>query len=312
MIVIRLLLTAAIVIAAIFGVVYIWTTYFENPWTRDAHVRADVVEIASYVPGTITELNVVDNQEVKKGDVILRIDQRGYETSVAQAQAQVAQAEAEFRLQQQQAARLTELENQDTAAIANVKVANAQLQATAAKASLEAAREHLRAAQIDLERTTIEAPVSGYITNLTADTGDFVSAGNAFMAIVDKNSFRIDAYFMETKLPGIKVGDAAKINLMANSQVLKGKVQGIARGIYREQGESSELLEMPKASFQWIRLAQRVPVQIAILELPDGIPLVSGTTATVIIEPTGDDRTQNEGVFDWIGRKVTGLFASLH
>lgn len=310
MIIVRLLLTAAIVLAAVFGVVYVWTTYFENPWTRDAYVRADVIEVASYVPGVITELNVVNNQEILAGDVLLQVDRTGYETAVERAKAGVAQAEAQFELKQQQAARLTSLQDRDQAAIANVKVANAQLEAAAAKAALGGAREQLRAAELDLERSTVTAPVDGYVTNLTADTGDFVSAGKPFLALIDENSFRVDAYFMETKLPGIAVGADARIKLMASDAVLSGRVQGISRGIYRQESTSAELLESPQPSFQWIRLAQRIPVQIDILERPEDVPLVAGQTVSVIIEPAS--KGEDEGVFDWIGSKLTRLFASLH
>ncbi|MER0237332.1 HlyD family secretion protein [Fulvimarina sp. MAC8] len=310
MIILRLLTTAAIVIAAIFGIVYVWTTYFEDPWTRDAYVRADVIEVASYVPGIITELNVLNNQEVAKGDVLLQVDRTGYETAVEQAKAEVAQAEAQFELRQQQAERLTSLEDRDDAAVANVEVANAQLEAAAAKAALAAAQQQLRSAELDLERTTITAPANGYVANLTADTGDFVSAGNPFLALIDESSFRVDAYFMETKLPGIEVGADARIRLMASDAVLKGRVQGISRGIYRDESSSSELLESPQPSFQWIRLAQRIPVQIDILDRPEDVPLVAGQTVSVIIEPASGE--EGEGFFDWIGSRLTSLFASLH
>ncbi|RFC65304.1 HlyD family secretion protein [Fulvimarina endophytica] len=310
MIIVRLLLTAAIVIAAVFGIVYVWTTYFEDPWTRDAYVRADVIEIASYVPGSITELSVVDNQKVTKGELLVRIDQTGYQLAVERAQAQVQEAEAQFRLEQQQAARLTALQDRDQAAVADVNVANAQLQAAAAEASLVAAQQQLRSANLDLERTTIVAPADGYVTNLTADVGDFVSAGTSFLAVVDENSFRIDAYFMETKLPDIAVGAPARIQLMAGNTTLSGKVQGIARGIYLPQANSSDLLQSPEASFQWIRLAQRIPVEIEISEHPDSLPLVAGQTATVIVEPVGNE--ENQGVIDRIGASMTRFLASFH
>ncbi|MDY8107996.1 HlyD family secretion protein [Fulvimarina sp. 2208YS6-2-32] len=309
MIILRLLLTAAIVVGAVFGITYVWTTYFEDPWTRDAYVRADVIEIASYVPGVLTQLNVVNNQRVKKGDLLVQVDRKGYETAVERARAQVAKADAEYELQRQQAARLTELETRDQAAVANVNVANARLRTSAAQAALEAARQQLRAAELDVARTTIRAPADGYVANLTADTGDFVSAGNPFLAVIDETSFRVDAYFMETKLPQIREGANARIRLMASDHVLKGRVQGIARGIYRAEANSSALLEAPEPSFQWIRLAQRIPVQIDILERPNDVPLIAGQTVSVII---GTETDEDRGVTGWIGERVAALLAALH
>ncbi len=305
MIVVRLLFTALLVVLAVFAVSTVWTNYFEAPWTRDAQVRADIVMVAPRVSGPVIELNVADNEVVKKGSVIMTIDPSDYQRAVREAEANVAEAQATADLQGQQAARYSKLDQRDSGAVADVEIANAKLQAQSAEASLQAAKVQLETAKVNLSRTTITSPADGYVTNLLVDVGDYATAGTSLLAIVDQNSFRIEAFFMETKLPSIPVGAAARIRLMAGGPILTGKVEGIARAIFNGQNTSQALLQSPEPSFQWIRLAQRIPIRISIDQRPSNFPLVSGQTATVILEGASDASPQ------WmlgIGRFVDRLF----
>lgn len=290
MIIIRLILTALIVVAAVFGAIYVWDSVFEDPWTRDAHVRADIVEIAPQVSGPITEIEARNNALVQAGDRLLTIDPTDYQLALEKAKAALGEAEAQSALKAQQAARYDALQQRDAAAVANVDVANARLEAQAAAAAVASAKAALDRAQKDLERTVLLAPTTGRIANLTADTGDYANAGTALLAIVDEASFRVDAFFVETKLPAIRVGDPARVKLMASGETLTGEVAGISAGIAYGQDTSSALLQSPEPSFQWIRLAQRVPVEIALKERPKVVPLVNGATASVIVEVPDDRR----------------------
>ena len=106
------------------------------------------------------------------------------------------------------------------------------------------------------------------------------------MALIDSNSYRVTGYFEETKIPAIKVGEQAEIYLLDGSPALRGHVESIARGITdRDNLNGSELLVNPNRTFEWVRLAQRIPVRSHIDDVPKGVLVSSGMTATVVMEP---------------------------
>ena len=153
------------------------------------------------------------------------------------------------------------------------------------------AQARLDEARLQLKRTEVRAPVDGYITNLNVFEGDFANRGEPAMALVDRHSFYVYGYFEETRLPLIRVGDKAQMRLMSGEQ-LSGQVDSFARGIYdRDNPESRELIADVNPTFNWVRLAQRVPVRIDLDALPEGLELAAGMTCTVIITPpTGEAR----------------------
>lgn len=288
MLAIRLVLTASMVVLAVFGGIFIWNQIFRDPWTRDAHVRADVVEIAPRISGEISDVAVVRNTLVKPGDILFTIDRTDYEHALAEAQANLKSARAQAALKAQQLDRDRTLARQDSPAISAVALQDAQLDLNAANAVVEGAGVAVSVARTNLERTVIRAPVGGWVTNLNLSKGDFASTGQPALAIVNSSSFRVDAFFLETMLPRIRVGDAARIRLMSGGEMLQGRVAGISTGISFSQDASANLLQNPTPSFQWIRLAQRIPVEIEIEGMPDGTPLFNGATASVIVEtPAG-------------------------
>ena len=115
--------------------------------------------------------------------------------------------------------------------LAERQVASLKAQRVSAEASLAQANAQLRQAQVNLERTRIVAPVDGYVTNLLAQLGDYLNVGVNALSVVDANSFWVDAYFEETNLAPIRVGDQAKIKLIGYSETLRGHVDSIARAI---------------------------------------------------------------------------------
>ena len=285
MLLLRLSLTSLLVVGAAAGAWFIWTTYFEAPWTRDARVRADVVTIAAYNPGKVSELHVTDNQDVNTGDVLLVIDPASYKAALAQAEATVKSAEANAQLRRVMAKRIDELWRTKSGAVSAEQRDEADLTAQAAFADWEEAKARRDSAQLDLERTVIRAPVDGHVTNLSLQLGDFAQPGQPLVALIDRNSFRVEAYFMETQLPRIRMGAAARIQFMSGRVIVQGQVMGISRGIVDTQNPSgTSLLLAPQPSFEWVRLAQRVPVRISLDTVPPNFPLVSGLTATVILD----------------------------
>ena len=260
----------------------LWVHYMDEPWTRDGRVRADIVNVAADVSGAVVSLPVADNQLVKKGDVLMRIDPAHYAVAVEQAEAAVAARRAEWQMRQQDAARRADM---DSLVVSKESRENASQSAASAQALYRQAVAALDAAKLNLARTTVVAPVDGYVTNLNVHRGDYATAGTPKLAIVDSHSFWVYGYFEETKLPRVRVGDAAEMKLMSGG-TLKGHVESIARGIYdRDNPQSRELVSDVNPTFNWVRLAQRVPVRIHIDEVPADVLLAAGTTCTVVVTP---------------------------
>lgn len=352
----KIVLTVAVVGLAIGLVAFKYEDYLRNPWTRDGQVRADVVAVAPRVTGPIVELPIVDNQRVKTGDLLFRIDPRTFKAqfdqakanydnvvdqlesldeqvragraSVAQAEAQVSQAQAQIvqalanvkqaeseyrRLESLVKDGFTSRSNFDmqlrnfqvaeasrdqaqaslTQATSALSGAKAQLAAAIAKrgatgddnAQLRAAQAALEVARLNLEFTEQRASVDGYVTNLNLQLGSLATANQPAMALVDEKSFWIAAYFRETMIEGMKKDNRAYVTLMSYPDIaIPGRVDSLGWGIARQDGSvGAYLLPVVQPSFEWIRLAQRIPVKIVIDKLPPGVALRVGATASVLV-----------------------------
>ncbi|MFT4064147.1 efflux RND transporter periplasmic adaptor subunit [Paraburkholderia sp.] len=274
--------TAIIFIVAILIGRVLWVHYMDEPWTRDGRVRAEIVNVAPDVSGAIVDLPVKDNQFVKQGDLLMQIDPSHYQIAVEQAQAAVAARRAELQMKRDDAQRRADM---DSLVVSKESRENATHAASAAEASYQQALAALDAAKLNLERTRVVSPVDGYVTNLSVFRGDYASAGAAKLAIVDSHSFWVYGYFEETKLPRVRIGDKAEVKLMSGG-TLQGHVESISRGIYdRDNPQSHELLADVNPTFNWVRLAQRVPVRVKIDSVPDDVVLAAGTTCTVVVRP---------------------------
>lgn len=287
--------TLLVTAAALVAVWLVWTYYMQSPWSRDGKIRAEQVSIAPQVSGRIVELKIEDNQLVKAGDTLFRIDDTPYRIAVADALAQQAKAHSDVlnaraavAKAQHEAYRRRNLpknvisaEDLDTA---NIALQSAQASEEAAQASLEAAGAAVNHARWELEQTIVKAPVDGWITNMSTRAGDYAATGSPLFALVDSHSFHVIGYFEETKLRHIKAGDRARIVLYSNGEKLQGHVSSIGRAIFDQNtGTDGTLIADIKPTIPWVRLAQRVPVRIAFDDLPDGLVLVSGTTCSVYI-----------------------------
>jgi len=272
----------AIALAVLLGWA-MWDAYMAAPWTRDGTVRVHVVTMAPEVAGRIVELPVADNQFVHKGDLLMVIDPTNYRIAVSLAEAATQQAQVVEQNLGKEAKRRLELN--DLAVSAEVRQSYLA-QALAAQAQYQQAQANLNQARVNLERSQIRSPVNGWVTNLLAQLGDFASVGQNEITVVDADSFWIDGYFEETSLGSIHQGDPAEARLMGYSQIVRGHVDSIARGINvpNAQPDGTGLASV-NPIFTWVRLAQRVPVHIRIDQVPDGVRLVAGATATVQIDP---------------------------
>ncbi|HEU4698774.1 MAG TPA: efflux RND transporter periplasmic adaptor subunit [Gemmatimonadales bacterium] len=278
----RGLLTLALVAAAVFVGRRIWVHYEVEPRTRDGKVRVDVVAVAADVAGRVTAVPVHDNQAVRRGEVLFVVDSTRYALAVQQA----AAARATARAARDQA----RIEARRTGALADVLAQQvwqqAATQARQAEAAYAQAEANLALARLNLERAVVTAPVDGIVTNLTLRPGAYVAVGAPVLALVDRHSVYVAGYFEETKLRRIHVGDLAEVRLMGEARVLRGHVESVALAVEdRERTTGTQLLPNVNPAFPWVRLAQRVPVRIALDELPDDVTLVAGRSASIDILP---------------------------
>jgi len=277
------LLTLLAVTAAVVVSLHLWDYYMEAPWTRDGHVHADIIQVAPDVSGLVTELHVRDNQKVSRGQVLFVIDQARFELAVDEAEATVLERRAQLDQARREARRnrvLKELIAAETVEIGDTQVKRAE----AALATAEAA---LGVARLDLKRTRVLSPVDGYLSDQTMRVGDYVKTGTPVLSIVDTDSLRVEGYFEETKLHAIAVGQPVDIHIMGESQHLRGHVQSIAAGIEdRDRARGNSLLPNIDPSFNWVRLAQRIPVRVVLDEgQQTDIRMVIGRTATLSVLP---------------------------
>ncbi len=260
-----------------------WRAYMDTPWTRDGTVRAYVVTMAAEVAGRIVELPVVDNQLVHRGDLLLVIDPTDFRIGVTLAEASLKQAKVDAENAERQATRRRPLAG---TVISTDQQQVFDTQAISAKARYDAAEASLAQARVNLERTQIRSPVNGWVTNLQARLGDYATVGRNLIAIVDADSFWVDGYFEETKLHAIQEGDPARVKLMGHHEIVRGHVGSMARGIDVPNAQpNAQGVASVNPIFTWVRLAQRIPVRIEIDDVPDGVRLAAGMTATVEIDP---------------------------
>jgi multidrug resistance efflux pump len=190
------------------------------------------------------------------------------------------------QLRQQDAAVHTALEN---LALVQRQIASLKAQHLSAEASHALANAQLHQALVNLRRTRILSPVDGYVTNLLTQRGDYVNVGVNAISVVDANSFWVDGYFEETNLAPIRIGDPTEVELMGYSQILHGHVDSIAREINDSNAQpNGQGIATVNPIFTWVRLAQRIPVRIHIDQIPRGLILVAGMTATVQIDTRRD------------------------
>jgi membrane fusion protein (multidrug efflux system) len=292
--------------------------------TDNAYVSANRIEIAAQVSGPVRAIWVRDQQPVKYGELLFQIDPQPYQlavdaaqaqlelanqsnsqdrAAVAAARAQVAQRTAELRNAQAEEQRAMELTKQKliskqsaetmatgaetaaaevNAAQANLEQAQSALgQAGAQNAAVRAAAAKLAQAQLDLTHTRITAPAGGLIANFELRPGSMVQNGVPAFTIIGDNEYWVDANFKETELRRVQVGQKARLVVdMYPDHEFKGEVQSLSGGA----GQAFSLLPAQNATGNWVKVTQRVPVRVRILDPLPNYPLRIGTTATVRVQ----------------------------
>ena len=209
--------------------------------------------------------------------------QAAYDVSVEEkkmAEAGVRQAEANLRKAE---AALAEAE----ARLGALGDANPQL-----RVALAAVQQ----ADLNLEFTGVRAPTDGYIANLRLRIGSHVVANQPTLALVDTSSYWVDGFFKENEVVGIESGDRAVVTLMSYpDRPLTGVVDSVGWGISQQDGSTGvDLLPRVSATFEWIRLAQRIPVRVHLTDVPKDVQLRVGTTGSVLVSKRSGPETKNE------------------
>jgi len=238
--------------------------------------------VAPAISGKIVELRIVDNQFVHKDDLLYVIDPVDFDVALRTNKAILQQRIADLNVKELQSERRRRLS--DLASSTEEKQIY-EGNALQAKAAVDSAQQQVREAEINLQRTEVRSPVNGIVTNLLLREGDFARQGATNVSVIDTDSYWIDGYFEETKLARLCVGDRAEAKLMGYSAPLMGHIATVTRGVsVSNAAASTQGLPNVDPVYTWVRLAQRVPVRIAIDKVPPGVPLVSGLTATVTIK----------------------------
>ena len=288
----RVVLTLLVVA---FACVVVWRMtmyYMFAPWTRDGHIRADVVQIAPDVSGLIKQVDVRDNQPVIRDQVLFVIDQERFKLALRQADATEADRKETLAQAQRESRRNRGLGN----LVSRESLEESQSREMRAQAALTEAQVAVDSAKLNLERTVVRSPVDGYVNDRAPRLNEFVTAGRPVLSIVDSSSFHIDGYFEETKLEGIHVGQRVDIRVMGDNARLRGHVESIVAGIEdRDRTSGQNLLPNVNPAFSWVRLAQRIPVRIAFDDVPEDFRMIAGRTATVsIIDDAPDAKPAQE------------------
>jgi multidrug resistance efflux pump len=229
--------------------------------------KAEYERQQEMIPKKATSQKAVDRAEANYEVAVEK--QKGAVAGVTKAQATLGQAEA---------------------ALAEAK---ANLGAAGdANASIREARANLRQAELNLEFTKVRAPVDGYVTNLNLRLGSQAVTNQPALALVDVNSYWIDGFFRETTIAGMKKGDKAIVTLMTYpDSPIEGHVDSLGWGIAQDDGSTGfELLPNVNPTFEWIRLAQRVPVRIHLDKVPEEVQLRVGTTASVLVKTGSSEK----------------------
>ena len=316
----RVLLTLSAVVLAL---LLYWASGYFFAYTDDAYVTSDFVNVAPYISGRIVSLNIVDNQTVKRGELLATIDPTPFQLALNERQAKKTEAEAQLAVdrdtiaatqaQREDAAAkerlasdnvrratpitsagfysrqgldtLTAKEQEAKAALADAESAIAQAQQTLAlhQTTVAAISAEIAYLQWQLDQTKLLAPTDGTITQLTLRVGDQAVVNEPLIGLVDAHAWRIYANYKESVIRHMKVGHTAWVwHDTYPWHMHRATIQGIARGISRQQGER-KLLPYVAPTTDWIRLERRFPVTLVLQEQNPDIVLHMGSDARTLL-----------------------------
>jgi RND family efflux transporter MFP subunit len=283
--IIKISLTLAILGSALFFAYNKYREYIDNPWTRDGQVRTQVIQVTPRVTGMVTKILVVDNQKVKTGDLLFEIDPSQYQVKLNQAEARLQRTNEAAKGTKIEFDRVKNIYAKDKGAVSQKDLVRNETNYYKSLADIDSSTEAVNTAKLNLSYTKVYAEVDGYVSNINFQIGSQAMANQPILALVDENAYWVFGFFREDAIPEVKIGDKAVVTLLAYPDTpLYGKVESIAWGISHADGNpGSNLLPSVKPVFQWIRLAQRIPVRVSLDKLPDNVELRFGLTASVMV-----------------------------
>ncbi len=285
-----------IAFAVCFGVYwYFYASRFVS--TDNAYTATEVAQITSSISGTVQKVNVVDTQKVKKGDILVIIDEIDARLALNQAtadekhaRAQLAGARADLKkavidLQRRKALISSGSVSGDELTAAENAYESARARIDEAKASIAQAKARAEQASVDLSRTILRAPVDGVVSKRNVQTGQKVQASVPLLAVVPIQDIHVDANFKEGQLKNVSPGQHAEVvsDIHGSSVVYHGIVDGFSGGT----GSAFALIPAQNATGNWIKVVQRLPVRIRLdSEELKTKPLQVGLSMTVTIDTT--------------------------
>lgn len=249
---------------------YFYSSQFIS--TDNAYAAVEAAQVTPSVGGTISEVLVTDTQAVKKGDVLVRIDQTDTQLALAQATAdaerviaQLAAAESDLERASIDLKRRNELVS--SGSVSGDEVTRAKNAMNTAKANLEGAtaavaqaRARAKQAQVDLDRTVIRAPVDGVIAKRQVQLGQRVQAGTPLLSVIPIQEIHVDANFKEVQLEKVRIGQPVKLHadIYGTAVTYHGTVEGFSGG----SGAAFAAIPAQNATGNWIKVVQRLPLRI--------------------------------------------------
>ncbi|OQX77973.1 MAG: efflux transporter periplasmic adaptor subunit [Epsilonproteobacteria bacterium 4484_65] len=291
--IIKILLTLIILGTAAFFAYNKYRAYIDNPWTRDGQVRTQVIQVTPRINGMVTKIHVIDNQKVKTGDLLFEIDPSQYQVKLNQAEARLQRTKEAAKGTKIEFERVKNIYDKDKGAVSQKDLVRNETRYYKSLADIDASEEAVNTAKLNLSYTKVFAEVDGYVSNINFQIGSQATANKAILALVDENAYWVFGFFREDAIPEVSVGDTAMVTLLAYPDTpLSGKVESIAWGIAHSDGNpGNNLLPSVKPVFQWIRLAQRIPVRIKLDKLPENVKLRFGLTASVVVLKSTENKT---------------------
>ena len=285
---IAVVITSVTIAAGLVFAGLLYLEYHENPWTRDAHVRANIIGIAPRVQGPIIALPVTDNQKVQRGQLLFQIDPTDYGNAAAIAQSNLRQRKAELVNAKEIYERRVKLAKGNVISKEEYDAATATFQT--AQAIYSGAEQALAQAQLNLGYTKVYAPANGYLSGVTFGVGTYVQTGKPLFVLVDSDSFWVTGYFKETVLASLQVGRPVSIRFSPRPrEVFHGTIESLGWVIFDQGMPYSDLVPEVNPTVDWVRLTQRYPVRIRLDADAKRLPLKVGVTASVRVLPMPSD-----------------------
>lgn len=256
-------ITAVLILGLIYGATVVFHSMTHQS-TDDAFIDTHVVSVAPKIAGRVIAVHVRDNQSVKKGDVLIELDQRDFQVALEQAKANLAKDKA---TETQAAANEKRARDLFSKNVISAQERDANIAAAKSnRGNVEADTAAVNQAELNLSYTKIKAPIDGYVTNKSVAPGDYLQVGQTLVALVPRQVW-VTANFKETQLRNMRPGLPAIVSVDAYPGLkLRGHVDSIQAG----SGAAFSLLPPENATGNYVKVVQRIPVKIVFDQQTDG------------------------------------------